>query len=94
MKFPLGLTPPSSNHVYRLHKSLYGLKQASRQWYAQLSSTLSTRVFHCSLNDYSFFFKITGNLVTILAIYVDDILIIENNTMEICEIKCFLNSEF
>lgn len=94
MKFPPGLTPPSSNHVCRLLKSLYVWKQASHQWYARLSSTLSTRGFYCSLSDYFFFFKITGNLVTILAVYVDDILITRNNIKVICEIKCFLYSEF
>jgi histone deacetylase 1/2 len=43
------------SHVCRLHKSLYGLKQASRAWYHHLSVFLLTIGFHASKFDTSLF---------------------------------------
>lgn len=77
-----------------LSKSLYGLLQASRQWYACFSLAPATRGFSSSLNDYSLFFKLTGDLITILDVYVDDIMITGKNKAEINDVKQFLDYEF
>lgn len=47
--------PPNS--VCRLNKSLYGLKQASRQWYKKLSSTLLGMGLKKSHDDHTLFVK-------------------------------------
>jgi len=50
MSLPQGYTPGTSeplppNAVCRLHKSIYGLKQASRQWNQLFTSVLLTNGF-------------------------------------------------
>ena len=47
--------PNPHNQVCILKKSLYGLKQASRQWHARLVSALQELNFIQSKNDYSLF---------------------------------------
>ncbi|XP_075082297.1 uncharacterized protein LOC142166805 [Nicotiana tabacum] len=41
----------------RLKKSLYGIRQASRQWFSKLSEALQPRGYISSINDYSLFTK-------------------------------------
>jgi len=92
MKPPPGLTVSSPNMVCKLQKSLYGLKQASRQWYAKLSDTLKLLGFQHSKNDYSLFYKLKDSNIVLLA--VDDIVVTGNDLEEIKILKTFLDDKF
>lgn len=100
MKIPQGLSvqsvsSSSTTLACRLNKSLYGLRQASRQRYAKLSLALQSRGFHASLNDYSLFTKLVdGSLtVVVVVVYVDDILVAGDNMSEITTLMQFLDVE-
>jgi len=86
MKMPEGIPNPA-NKVCRLQKSLYGLKQASRQWHAKLADFLKLQGYTQSKNDYSLFLKTSGTDLTIVAVYVDDILLSGSNMAEIQLLK-------
>ncbi|KAM2468135.1 hypothetical protein PS1_009864 [Malus domestica] len=80
--------------VCRLHKSLYGLKQASRSWFQRFSSTIQEVGFQQSHADYSLFTKVCGHSITVVLLYVDDMIIAGNNEEAISQLKQFLSGCF
>ncbi|XP_056692274.1 uncharacterized mitochondrial protein AtMg00810-like [Spinacia oleracea] len=93
MKVPEGISNPE-NKVCKLRKSLYGLKQASRQWFAKLHTELLKQGFAQSKNDYSLFIKKTEHHITLAAVYVDDILLTGNHLPTIDALKAHLHAVF
>ncbi|GJT04725.1 RmlC-like cupins superfamily protein [Tanacetum coccineum] len=77
-----------------LHKSLYGLKQANRQWFTKLTTFLTELGFTQSYVDTSLLtYKKNADFLA-LVIYVDDILLAGNNTTLINHFKQQLDSKF
>ncbi|XP_019174210.1 PREDICTED: uncharacterized protein LOC109169770 [Ipomoea nil] len=94
MHLPLGLPANTDRQVCRLNKSLYGLKQASRQWNTKLNIALQKMGFKQSLPDNSLFTKGEGQSFIALLIYVDDIVAASADLEAIQEVKNQLNDMF
>ena len=63
------------NLVCKLRKSLYGLKQVSRQWYKKFDSFMHRIEFKRCEADHYCYVKSFDNSFIILLLYVDDMLI-------------------
>ncbi|KAI3826394.1 hypothetical protein L1987_00442 [Smallanthus sonchifolius] len=71
-----GFKPEGQEHlVCKLKKSIYRLKQASRQWYQKFDETMKKQYFIKNQVDQCTYLKMSGSNFTILVLYVDDILL-------------------
>ena len=71
---PKGFEDPHfSNHVLRLKKALYSLKQALRAWYDRLTHNLLDRGFKKRYANQTLFVKNDGDYLLMAQVYVDDI---------------------
>uniref|UniRef100_A0A6N2LRF5 Integrase catalytic domain-containing protein n=1 Tax=Salix viminalis TaxID=40686 RepID=A0A6N2LRF5_SALVM len=80
--------------VCRLRKSIYGLKQASRQWYIKFNDTILSYGFVEIIVDRCIYMKVSGSKFSILVLYVDDILIAANDMGMLSDVKKYLSSNF
>ncbi|KAJ0888786.1 putative RNA-directed DNA polymerase [Helianthus annuus] len=94
MSLPLGYFNNDKNKVCKLVKSLYGLKQAPRKWNEKLTSVLLDMGFKQSLCDHSLFILSKNDVLVVLLVYVDDIVITGNSSVEIAKIKKNLSESF
>ena len=95
MKQPEGFSTKDSEHlVCKLKKSIYGLKQASRQWYLKFHEVISTFGFVENIMDQCIYQKISGSKVCFLVLYVDDVLLATNDLGLLREVKQYLSKNF
>ncbi|GKC53603.1 ribonuclease H-like domain-containing protein [Tanacetum coccineum] len=79
MSLPEGYNRVDNHKVFKLNKSLYGLKQDLRQLNAKLTIALVEHGFEQSKFDYSLYVKKKGFMFVALLVYVDDIVITGND---------------
>lgn len=94
MQLPPGFHLSQPNQVCKLTKSLYGLKQASRQWNAKLTEFLISQGFSQAPSDPSLFIKKIDASFIALLIYVDDIILASNDLSMISAAKSSLHATF
>ena len=87
MELPQGFKVQGEHIVCKLQKSLYGLRQASRQWFSKFSSAMLQLGFLQSKSDYPLFTKGKDQSFVALLVYVDDIIIAGQSTAIITAVK-------
>jgi hypothetical protein len=78
----------------RLKKSIYGLKQVSRQWYLKFDEVIKKFGFVKNQMNNCICIKIKGSMFIILILYVDDILLASSDKNLLYETNGFPSSNF
>ena len=92
MEQPEGFAKKGNEHlVCKLKKSIYGLKQASRQWYIKFNNTITSFGFKENIVDQCIYLKFSGSKFIFLILYVDDILLASSNLGLLSETKKYLS---
>ena len=95
MKQPKGFTTKGKKElVYKLKKSLYGLKQSPRMRYQKFDTYIQGLGFVRSKVDQCVYYKQVSEHFIYVVLYVDDMLLVGNNMEVIKEVKLQLSSKF
>ena len=74
-----------------LKKSLYGLKQGPRAWYAKIDGFLLSLSFVQCKSDPNVYLKLIHGSLMVIVLYVDDLLITRSSKKEIASLKDVMN---
>ena len=82
------------NKVYKLHKALYGLRQAPRAWNEKLNKVLGNLGFSKCSKEAALYRKQDKDHVLLIAVYVDDLLVCGSSLELIQEFKEGMSKNF
>ena len=92
---PQGFYDNKDKHlVCKLKKSIYGLKQASRQWYIKFHNVIASYGFVENIVDQCIYLKVSASKYIFLVLYVDDILLASSDLGLLHKTKQFLSQTF
>lgn len=92
---PEGFLKQNKEHmVCRLVKALYGLRQATRGWYAKLSRFLENLVFTKCPYEHAVYTRREGEESLVIGVYVDDLIITGTSLSNINKFKKQMGEEF
>lgn len=74
------------NKIFRLNKALYGLKQSGRCWFTKLGEKLKGMSFKQLSADHCVYYQRDKHL-SIIVIYVDDLIVASNSNEKLRDIK-------
>ena len=76
--------------VCKLHRSIYGLKQAFRSWNIRFDQVIKSFSFKKALMNHACTNGFKVHLVVFLVLYIDDILVIGNSVKVLSDVKGYL----
>ena len=82
------------DYVCKLLKSLYGTKQAARQWYQRLNDHMKKNGFKNTEADQCMYYKINDKEYTVIALYVDDLIVMAKTKDDINQVSKQLKQDF
>ena len=86
--------PTNAGKIYKLSKSIYGLKKASRSWNIRFHEVVKGFVFIKNEEEVCVYKKESESSIAFLILYVDDILLIGNNIPMLESVKTLLKNSF
>ena len=88
------VTPKNARKMCKLHRSIYGLKQAFRSWNLRFNDAIKEFGFIKNEDEACVSKKVSGSTIIFLVLYVNDILLIENDIPSLQTVKTWLGNCF
>ena len=88
------LTGVKSGMLWKLKKTVYGLKQSNKQWVELVRKFMSSQGFQCNKYDENFYMKTVQGRYVFCLVYVDDILIATNKRIDCDRLLKAMNKDW